>query len=1228
MQNMVRKPGLRDTGGGSVFTLLAAASALLALLVLLFPGQLQAQLATADVLGTVTDSSGAVIPNAKVTLLNTGTGIASSINTNNLGEYVFSNVQIGTMKMTVEAKGFKTFTVADLALTAGQRFRVNAKLEVGSQVETIQVEASAAAVLQSDSSDINEVINTNTIDEMPTNGRNYYSLIELQPGAGAGGGSNPSDMRPLMSFSANGQSYTFNNNMIDGMDNNMRGLGTVAVEPSLDALQEVQVETSNYSAEYSRTGGGIANLITKSGTNKLHGSAFEFMRNDDFDAYQWEAPGTAKSKTELRQNQFGGSLGGPILKNKAFFFGDYQGWRQIQGSTSTALVPNTAEYNSIHAYASGQAQSITFNDQWQASNAGDANGNIVVSQGDVTPLGLAWLLQTPAPICDSQPNQLCGNTSTNWYGPANQVQHADTYDGRIDYHFNDKNSLYGRLSHNLTNTDQPSGFPAAQIIPGNSHTWTHTSVNPAGENNVALDYVHLFSPKTLVEAKASYLRVNQNAYTLDSTENWLNMMGYQCSTDYCYPLTGFPNLQAYSTNGTYSSAKPQGTQYALGSDNVGAYWIEDTFQYNGALTLNRGNHSIKTGVGLIRRQLNYEQPSGYFFGVSANYTGNLLSDVLEGELVSMSGDVTIVDHRGRMWEPSAYIQDDWRATTSLTLNLGVRYDIYAPMTDRDGNISNFDLKTDLVVSPNLLGPNASSPTGDVATDFSDVSPRIGFAYSFSSNNLVLKNMVLRGGYGISYFPSNTGQAIGTSEFLLMNAPFIWSFSCGVAGYTPSNSCGSGLGGSNYPSALPNGGYQLTTQYSTPAPAFDAALATDPSNYSSALEDDVFLPSNYKPAYLEQFNLQLQKQVGNNIVTAGFVGNVGRRLPSLQNINQPISSANVQAGIFPMYSAGTPWMNNVTLGEVIGGGNSAWEAGEATYERRLSAGLSANVNYTWARTEAQGTGASECVLSGCPMDNGSGTAIPINGWKQYNYTGSTSHVAAGMVSYNIPFGKSLHGVAGAAVKGWALNGTGSWSTGPWSQVTSGSNQSGLKNVATIGFGSRPSEFPNRVSGVSTKPANRSLSNWINPNAFALQTAGMLGNAKNNDVQGPRTRDLDLGLAKTFSLLEGFKLQFRAEAFNVSNTPSYSLAGGGGPGGPPPGGPGGPGGGSPTSISQYSCSEPAGSQPAQGPPPGGGGGGGGGPSCPAGSLASTAGGFGSITSVSSQPRIFQFGLKLIY
>jgi hypothetical protein len=1235
----------------SVCRLLAAASALLTLLVLLSPSQLRAQLVTGDVLGTVTDSTGAVVPGAKVTLTNTGTGIARSMISGDTGEFVFSNQQIGTFKVVVEANGFKSFSVANIALTAGQRLRVEAKLQVGSQVETVQVEASAAVQLASDSSNISSEIATSNMVELPTNGRNYYSLVGLMPGVKSGGGSgDPTDSRPSMDFTANGQSSYYNNNMIDGMDNNMVSLGTVAVEPSLDALEQVQVETSNYSAEYSRTGGGIANLITKSGTNAFHGSAFEFMRNDAFDAYPWTA--TTPTKSKLRQNQFGVSIGGPIIKNKAFFFADYQGWRQIEGSVKQQMLMTVDDWNAVHDFESGDNQSMVLTDPFGVGTVTVKHGtfenstNGTVMAHDVNGWGLAQLMAEPYPTetaashdCANWDGNWCGG-QYNWVGSQNNVQNATTYDGRIDYHFNDKNTLFGRFSHNLTTTTGAGQIPEAQIVSTDSHMWAgHESVNPVADNNMALDYVHIFNPTTIFEAKASFNRAANSSHT-KGTEYWSTEKVGIATVD-GYDPASLPGMGAIwggiqpAKVGPYAPAGPSATpRYLLGDMDGGAdYFIQNTYQYVASMTMNRGSHSIKTGLTVIRRHINSSNAPSGGPQFSSIYTGNALSDIAEGLAVSVSANMPLIAFHGRYWEPSVYFQDDWRITKSLTLNLGVRYDVYTPQTAREGGISNFDLDSSLIVSPKLLGANSSGPTAGVMTDWKNISPRLGFAYTLPGNNKVTSNMVLRGGMGLSYFPGNSGTMPGSHEYQLLNSPFLWSMACGNAAYYGALQCGSDNGYMTsdqynaHPYAISSSligadgasGYDM--KYGLPGAKFVAENATDTSKYVKGFGANLFMMPNFRPSYLYQANLQVQKQIGNNIVTAGFVGNLGRRMPSFQNLNTPTSAAayhsapNAQSS-YPL-AGDHAWMVGVPVGESISEGNSSWMAGEATYERKMTGGLTASVNYTWARTESQSTSASYCSSFGCQVDGGSGSAITMSGWQQYGWSGSTSHRVAGIVSYQIPFGRNLTGPLGAVVKGWQLAGTGNWNTGGWSTVTSAIDQSTMGNLPTVNMNGG-TEYPSRNFAEPIKPRNQSFSNWINPKAFKLQPYTTLGNATNPTVQGPRSRNVDLGLSKTFSMWENFKLQFRAEAFNFTNTPNFSFGGGGGPGGPPPGGGGGASSG-PTKIANFCNPNDATECTSQAGPDGAGW---------VGNFDNVANQFGVISSASSKPRILQFGLRLIY
>jgi len=363
-------------------------------------------------------------------------------------------------------------------------------------------------------------------------------------------------------------------------------------------------------------------------------------------------------------------------------------------------------------------------------------------------------------------------------GPGNTKQHYNTYDGRIDFHINDKNTLFGRVSYSNYDTESPGPLPATQIVAGNSHTYAPLdSFNPWITTNVALDYVRIFSPKTLFEGKASFLRSNMSSYT--SGVNYWNT-----------GVVGLPAAMLTASTLLVFTASPlcglcRGRRTRL---NIQVLKIRvmhtrvTAVSRHSSRTLSVQWHAYFEPEEPFNQDGSYaDSPADQCSGgqqrhphLRAGYTGNSLSDLAEGLLQSISGYKTMIVHRGRLCEPSAFIQDDWRATPALTLNLGVRYDLYTPTTDRYGNISNFDYNTGLVVSPNLLGANSSSPTAGILNDYGDVSPRIGFAYSLNRDNFMMRNLVIRGGFGISYFPANSGTPGGLHEFELLNAPFQWS----------------------------------------------------------------------------------------------------------------------------------------------------------------------------------------------------------------------------------------------------------------------------------------------------------------------------------------------------------------------------------------------------------------------------------------------------------------------
>ena len=422
-------------------------------LVFFLSSSLIAQVTTADIVGSVTDPSGAIVANATVTAKNQGTAVTRTTSSGSSGDYTFTLLPLGAYTVSVEAKGFKTFVSKNVALSAGDRVRVDAPLALGEANETVEVESTTPA-LQTDSSSVGLLINTKAVQDLPLNGRNVIQLVELSPGINPSmsnsmsSGNRPDDRRLSSNYSANGQSDEINNNLIDGMDNNERIIGTIGVRPSIDAIQEVKVLTGLYTAEIGRSVGGVVDLITKSGTNNFHGSAFEFFRNDIFDSNTWvETPTANRPKAELRQNQFGASIGGPIIRNKTFFFGDYEGFRQVKGQTFTSTVPTAYE----------ETHPGDFSDLCNTSGTPGAacTGGPILTAGQLTPIGLNYLKLYPTPFAVPLPgivNGVAQAPTNNFVFTTGRTQTTDTFDIRIDQHFNDKNSLFGRYSFNNVDT--------------------------------------------------------------------------------------------------------------------------------------------------------------------------------------------------------------------------------------------------------------------------------------------------------------------------------------------------------------------------------------------------------------------------------------------------------------------------------------------------------------------------------------------------------------------------------------------------------------------------------------------------------------------------------------------------------------------------------------------------------------------------------------------------------
>ncbi len=1087
--------------------------ALCAALVLFLAPQVRGQAAFGTIIGTVTDPSGAGVAGAKVTATDTAKGVSMDTTTNESGNYIFTNITPGDYKITVEAKGFKTLVQANAPVIIGQSTTANVALEVGDVSQTVTVDA-ALPLMETDRAALKTDLTAEQVVSLPILDRNFTELELLLPGSEKMPWQHGQTENPQggIQINTNGQLFSGTNFMIDGMDDTDPVLGIITVNPPIDSVEGFNATTSNFDPEFSQAGGVVVQVETKSGSNEIHGSGFEFYRNNIFEARDPFTQSPSAGVPGTHWNQYGASLGGPIKKEKIFYFFDYQGSRQQNSGSAAIRVPTAAEragdfsdfilnlpasvtplpiFDPTTGAANGTGRT-QFNDPSRAT-ASNPQGLNIIPAGRISTPAANLLATTFVPLPNCAPNCSTDPTAPNYFKSGVEQFNSNQVVLRIDdFKVTPKLRVFGRYNYGGYYLNSPGALGTAGGTQFSGIGFEGTT-NARDQNGLGgLNYS--FSPTLLADFRFGVTKYRVFVSAPDETQQLATQVGIPGINDPARPDTfGLPDFNINGAGG-----------FQMGYQ-CNCPLNEQDREFQGVTNWTKifRNHTFKVGADIRRRQ-NKRLPSDqhragrYEFNAGVTADGNSTSGLsLASFLVGDPSEFhrfsqISTSQQDLQWSMYYYGEDTWRITRKLTLNYGLRWDTwFADESLNAGQGGRYDATTNTAYIPGVGGVSQS---GGVNTQYNNFSPRLGIAYSLNPKT------VIRTGWGRSYFEGTFG----------------WTFNTLAADVYPSIVNQDLTATSTFfPLEFSSAATPGTPVLANAPPA--AVFPTVPSNGRLPLPNgigDSSIPTNQKIPYVDSYNLTVERVVFTDAtLSLGYVGNVGRHLNGGWQLNSavpgPGTNFNLRRPLFIQFGLTQGIFNKCNCE------SSDYNALQAKFTKRFSRNYSVLASYTWSKSLDFGEFGTDTNQFNYRMDHG-----PAVFDRASIFT--IGHTVLLPFGRGQRFGSDASSVLNAFIGGWE-----------WTGITS--VESGLPFEPSISnaslnsdMGIRPDKVGNPGAGV---PHNQF--GWFNAAAYAIPAAFTFGDASRNSLRGPGYFNADWGLDKNFRISERLKAQLRWEVFNAFN-----------------------------------------------------------------------------------------------